>query len=170
MFGEFIKQIRARQRLGLREFCLKNGYDPSNWSKIERGVLPPPRDEDTLRTWAKQLGLKQGSDDWLKFCDYAAVDSGRIPDYVLKTKSSWPNCPCSSARFSARNLRVKIWKNWSNSSEAPTDPERPAQIQSAIQSQGTYLAGSRSVARRASGGTRIARESPRSRRIRSPFP
>ena len=43
-----------------------------------------PRDEDTLRTWAKQLGLKQGSDDWLKFFDYAAVDAGRIPDYVLK--------------------------------------------------------------------------------------
>ena len=84
MFGEFIKQIRERQRLGLREFCLENGYDPSNWSKIEREVLPPPRDEDTLRTWAKQLGLKQGSDDWLKFFDYAAVDSGRIPDYVLQ--------------------------------------------------------------------------------------
>ncbi len=84
MFGEFIKQIRERQRLGLREFCLENGCDPSNWSKIEREVLPPPRDEDTLRTWAKQLGLKQGSDDWLKFFDYAAVDSGRIPDYVLK--------------------------------------------------------------------------------------
>ncbi len=84
MFGEFIKQIRERQRLGLREFCLENGYDPSNWSKIEREVLPPPRDEDTLRTRAKQLGLKQGSDDWLKFFDYASVDSGRIPDYVLK--------------------------------------------------------------------------------------
>ena len=84
MFGEFIKQIRERQRLGLREFCLENGYDPSNWSKIEREVLPPPRDEETLRTWARQLGLKQGSDDWLKFFDYAAVDSGRIPDYVLK--------------------------------------------------------------------------------------
>src|SRR5438105_3228262 len=84
MFGEFIKQIRERQRLGLREFCLENGYDPSNWSKIERGVLPPPRDEDTLRTWAQHLGLKQGSEDWLKFFDYAAVDSGRIPDYVLQ--------------------------------------------------------------------------------------
>jgi transcriptional regulator with XRE-family HTH domain len=84
MFGEFIKQIRAQQRLGLREFCLEHGHDPSNWSKIEREVLPPPRDETTLRTWAKQLGLKQGSDDWLKFFDLAAVDAGRIPDYVLK--------------------------------------------------------------------------------------
>jgi transcriptional regulator with XRE-family HTH domain len=84
MFGEFIKQIRERQRLGLREFCLETGYDPSNWSKIEREVLAPPRNEETLRTWASQLGLKQGSDDWLKFFDYAAVDSGRIPDYILK--------------------------------------------------------------------------------------
>lgn len=80
------KQIRVRQRLGLREFCLEHGRDPSNWSKIEREVLPPPRDEDTLRTWAKQLGLKQGSEEWLKFFDYGAVDSGRIPDYVLKDK------------------------------------------------------------------------------------
>jgi transcriptional regulator with XRE-family HTH domain len=84
MFGDFIKQIRTRRRLGLREFCLENGYDPSNWSKMEREVLPPPRDEETLRTWAKQLGLEHGSADWLKFFDYAAVDSGRIPDYVLK--------------------------------------------------------------------------------------
>lgn len=84
MFGKFIKELRARQRLGLREFCLERGHDPSNWSKIEREVLAPPRDEDTLRTWAKQLGLKQGSEDWLKFFDYAAVDAGRIPDYVLK--------------------------------------------------------------------------------------
>jgi transcriptional regulator with XRE-family HTH domain len=84
MFGEFIKQIRAQQRLGLREFCLEHGHDPSNWSKIEREVSPPPKDEATLRTWAKQLGLKPGTDDWLKFFDYAAVDAGRIPDYVMK--------------------------------------------------------------------------------------
>jgi transcriptional regulator with XRE-family HTH domain len=84
MFGEYLKQIRGRQRLGLREFCLEHGHDPSNWSKLEREILPPPRDEDTLRAWAKQLGLKPGSEDWLKFFDYAAVDAGRIPDYILK--------------------------------------------------------------------------------------
>lgn len=87
MFGEFVKQIRERQRLGLREFCIEKGYDPSNWSKIEREVLAPPRDEGTLREWAKALGLKQGSEDWLKFFDYAAVNSGRIPDYILKDEN-----------------------------------------------------------------------------------
>ena len=45
-----------------------------------------PEAQASLRTWAKQLGLKQGSDDWLKFFDYAAVDSGRIPDYILKNE------------------------------------------------------------------------------------
>jgi len=84
MFGQFIKALRARQRLGLREFCLEHGHDPSNWSKIEREVLAPPRDESTLRAWAEQLGIKEGSEDWLRFFDYAAVDAGRIPEYVLK--------------------------------------------------------------------------------------
>jgi hypothetical protein len=93
MFGTFIKEQRARQQLGLREFCMKHGHDPSNWSKIEREVLQPPRDEETLRTWAKQLGLKQGSNDWLKFFDYAAVDAGRIPDYVLKDEQLMAQLP-----------------------------------------------------------------------------
>jgi len=49
MFGTFIRVLRARQRLGLREFCLRHDHDPSNWSKLEREALPPPRDERTLR-------------------------------------------------------------------------------------------------------------------------
>jgi transcriptional regulator with XRE-family HTH domain len=93
MFGTFIKELRARHRLGLREFCLEHGHDPSNWSKIEREILPPPRDEETLRTYAKQLGVKPGSEDWLKFFDYAAVDAGRIPEYVLKDEKLIAHLP-----------------------------------------------------------------------------
>jgi transcriptional regulator with XRE-family HTH domain len=93
MFGTFIKELRARKRFGLREFCLEHGHDPSNWSKIEREVLSPPRDEETLRKWAKQLGLKPGSDDWHKFHDYAAVDAGRIPDHVLKDEKLLARLP-----------------------------------------------------------------------------
>ena len=93
MFGTFIKELRARRRLGLREFCLEHGHDPSNWSKIEREVLQPPRDEQILRTWAEQLGLKAGSDDWLKFFEYAAVDAGRIPDHILEDKELAAHLP-----------------------------------------------------------------------------
>jgi transcriptional regulator with XRE-family HTH domain len=93
MFGKFIKELRARQRLGLREFCLEQGHDPSNWSKIEREVLQPPRDEETLRTWAKQMGLNPGTDDWLKFFEYAAVDAGRIPDHIVDDKKLAAHLP-----------------------------------------------------------------------------
>jgi hypothetical protein len=86
MFGQFIKEIRSRQRLGLREFCLQHGHDASNWSKIEREILPPPKDEAILLEWAVQLGLESGSEDWFKFFDYAAVDAGRIPSHVLENK------------------------------------------------------------------------------------
>jgi hypothetical protein len=93
MFGTFIKELRARRRLGLREFCLEHGHDPSNWSKIEREVLQPPRDERTLCTWAKQLGLRPASDDWFKFFDYAAVGAGRIPDHILENKEPAAHLP-----------------------------------------------------------------------------
>ena len=109
MFGTFIKELRTKQRLGLREFCLTHGHDPSNWSKIEREVLPPPRDEETLRKWARQLGIKQGSDDWLKFFDYAAVDAGRIPDHVMQDKELLAKLPLFFRTISGqRPTRIQL--------------------------------------------------------------
>jgi len=89
MFGTFTKEMRTRQQLGLREFCLEHGHDPSNWSKIEREVLQPPRDERTLRPRARQLGLKPSSDDWLKFFDYAARDRTAQIRPVSRVASAW---------------------------------------------------------------------------------
>jgi hypothetical protein len=93
MFGTFIKELRTRRQLGLREFCLEHGHGPGNWSKLEREVLPPPRDNRTLRNWAKQLGLKPDSDDWLKFFDYAGVGAGRIPDHILADRELTVHLP-----------------------------------------------------------------------------
>ena len=56
-FGEFVKILRSEQRLGLREFCVRYEHDPSNWSKIERGVIPPPKDLGLQEKLAAQLGL-----------------------------------------------------------------------------------------------------------------
>jgi hypothetical protein len=93
MFGTFIKELRTSRQLGLREFCQQHGHDPSNWSKLEREVLPPPHDEQTLRRWATQLSLKPGSDDWLKFFEYAAVAAGRIPGHILEDKALAAHLP-----------------------------------------------------------------------------
>ena len=86
MFGEFIKKLRFKQQLGLREFCLTKNHDPSNWSKVEREILPPPRDEETLSKWASDLGIEAGSEDWKKFFDFAALDAGMLPKYIVEDK------------------------------------------------------------------------------------
>ena len=82
-FGKFVKELRAEKRLGLREFCLKFGHDPSNWSKVERGVLIPPKNTEILEEWAKQLGLKKGEDKWHEFFDLAFVAQGKLPNDIL---------------------------------------------------------------------------------------
>ena len=93
MFGTFVKELRTRRQLGLREFCLEHGHDPGNWSRLEQERFLPPRDERTLRTWAKQLGLKPASDDWFRFFDYAALGAGRIPDHILQHKERAAHLP-----------------------------------------------------------------------------
>ena len=83
-FGELVKELRIAQKKTLRQFCHENGLDPSNWSKIERGVNGPPRDPETLARWARQLGLTPGTDAWEDFMIQADVSSGRIPRQVME--------------------------------------------------------------------------------------
>lgn len=84
MFGELIKKIRFEKRLGLREFCLAADWDPSNWSKVERGVLSPPQDTNVLNRIVAILGLSENSKERELIFDYAAIDAGKIPGYVLQ--------------------------------------------------------------------------------------
>ncbi len=83
VFGEYFKELRIGLAQTLREFCALNGFDPGNISRLERGLLPPPRSEDKLTEYATALGLKPGDDEWLEFFDRAAVQSGRIPKEIL---------------------------------------------------------------------------------------
>jgi len=82
-FGEFFKKKRTEKGLTLRSFCLPNGFDPGNISKMERGLLAPPNSRDKLEEYAKALGLRPGSDDWLEFFDRAAACKGEIPLEIM---------------------------------------------------------------------------------------
>ncbi|HKI77210.1 MAG TPA: hypothetical protein VKA26_01570 [Ignavibacteriaceae bacterium] len=82
-FGDFIKELRLKSGLGLREFCKKYGHDASNWSKIERSILLPPSDEKTLIKWAKELKIEKNSTDWFTFFDLASASRGEIPADIL---------------------------------------------------------------------------------------
>ncbi len=92
-FGGFFKEKRIGLGKTLRGFCLENGFDPGNMSKLERGRLPAPQSREKLEQYANALRLKLGSDDWYQFFDLAAVESGRIPPEILSDEDMLDKLP-----------------------------------------------------------------------------
>jgi transcriptional regulator with XRE-family HTH domain len=84
-FGEFVKRMRIRNSLTLREFCRQANADPSNWSKIERGLFPPPKSKQVLQGIAGILNLKQGSEEYNTLFDLAAI--GYIPPDLISDQA-----------------------------------------------------------------------------------
>jgi len=82
-FGEFLKELRMRAGLSLREFCLRNGLDPGNYSRVERGLFRPPQDRTIVEKYAVALGLEPGSDEWLQLFDLAAAERGQVPEDIM---------------------------------------------------------------------------------------
>ena len=80
-FGDFLKNLRINKGLTLRQACKLTNYDPSNWSKIERGILSPPSDEKTLKNWAKILEINKKQIQ--EFIDNAKIAQGSIPQDIL---------------------------------------------------------------------------------------
>lgn len=83
-FGEFVREKRILAEMSLREFCRQAELDASNWSKVERNLLPALSTREPLERTAKLLGLKKNTNDWATFFDLAAISQQRIPDDVYK--------------------------------------------------------------------------------------
>ncbi len=81
-FNETIKTARISRRLGLREFCSQLGLDPSNWSKVERGVNPPPRDVAILSQVADLLEISGAQRQEL--FDAASLARNELPSDILE--------------------------------------------------------------------------------------
>jgi transcriptional regulator with XRE-family HTH domain len=82
-FAKYLKQLRLATGLSLREFCLEHGIDPGNYSRLERGLFPPPQRDELLEKYASALGLERGSDNWLQLFDLAAASRGHLPKDLL---------------------------------------------------------------------------------------
>lgn len=85
-FGSFFKELRQNQGITLRQFCLDNGFDPGNLSKMERRLLPPPSSETKLKEYAKALKIRRGSEAWYQFFDLARTATGRIPPELMRNR------------------------------------------------------------------------------------
>ena len=86
-FGDLLWGLRTKKELTLRETYELVNYDPSNWSKIERGRLSPPSDRAVLLKWAKALGLTNKI-EIENFVDLAQVSQGIIPEDILSQKDA----------------------------------------------------------------------------------
>lgn len=93
MFGEMAKTIRIEKKIGLREFCKLASLDASNWSKIERGLLAPPGDEEKLCRIAAVLGIKEDSPQFRELMDKAAIAAGIIPKDILSDQAVLNSLP-----------------------------------------------------------------------------
>ena len=86
-FSAKLKELRINTGLSLREFCLRNGLDPGNYSKLERGHFPPPESHALLEKYAMALGLAPGTSAWLELFDLAAAERGRIPADIMSDEA-----------------------------------------------------------------------------------
>jgi transcriptional regulator with XRE-family HTH domain len=82
-FGEFVKATRVARRITLRAFSQAVGLDPANYSRIERGMAPPPASEERLRGMAHALGIGADTEEFRDMRRLAAVGRGQIPPAAL---------------------------------------------------------------------------------------
>jgi len=82
-FGSILKELRIQKGLTLRKAAQLADYDPSNWSKIERGKISPPSDEKILKKWARILAFSSKPRKIQEFIDAAMVAQGIIPQDIL---------------------------------------------------------------------------------------
>jgi transcriptional regulator with XRE-family HTH domain len=72
-FGPYVKDLREKCGLTLRQFCRLAGWDASNWSKIERCILPPPKSRRQINDIASVLAVPKDSEAYHSLLDLAAI-------------------------------------------------------------------------------------------------
>jgi transcriptional regulator with XRE-family HTH domain len=92
-FGAFFRDSRKALGLTLSEFCRRNGFDKGNVSRLERGLVPPPRARELLESYAKALKLESGTVARDRFFELAAAETGRIPADLLVDQQTIQKLP-----------------------------------------------------------------------------
>jgi transcriptional regulator with XRE-family HTH domain len=91
--GELLRKWREQERISLRQFSINVGLDPSNYSRIERGVGPRPT-EEVLERIAKGFGIEVREEDrWYEMIDAVSGDRGEFPDYLREQQEIASSLP-----------------------------------------------------------------------------
>ena len=123
MFSTTVKSLRLEKKLTLRDFCEQAGLDASNWSKVERGVNPPPGDVETLELLADFFGLTGATK--LSFMDEAALQRREIPADVADNLVLQRALPAFFRAARGHELSEAELKNLANDIRSLNTPDKP---------------------------------------------
>lgn len=82
MLGDFIRTKRLSFGLSLRQFCDMLKIDSSNWSKVERGLIPLTLTEEKLDEMKGLLNIEKRSNEEEEFDNLVMIAKKKIPDHV----------------------------------------------------------------------------------------
>ena len=85
--------MRIKNELTLRKFSRILGKDPGNISKLERGLLPPPKNAEIIEGYGRAIGLGADSKEIKELKTIAALENGQIPVDVLNDKELMNELP-----------------------------------------------------------------------------
>jgi hypothetical protein len=72
---------------------MEHSEDPSNWSKLERGMLSPPDSNARLLAIGHYLGYEDDGQQMREFFDLAQIERGHIPHDILENEELLAKLP-----------------------------------------------------------------------------
>ena len=77
-FGEFIQKLRKSKHIGISQIIILSGLNGLDYSKMERDLMPAPRDKQKLNKLRIALNLSHESDEWQELIRLADISRENI--------------------------------------------------------------------------------------------
>lgn len=78
-FGDYLREIRLKEKITLREFCKKNEYDSAYISRLENNILLPPDDNKKIKKLLYAYSIREKSEDWDNLQTLASISKRELP-------------------------------------------------------------------------------------------
>ena len=104
-FGEFLRELRIKKEISLRELARKLKMDVGNLSKIETGKMKPPIKGEFIEDLSIILKLNKKEKE--KLIDLASHENGEYPRDIKETLKESQYIPVLLRTISNRKLSDK---------------------------------------------------------------
>ena len=121
-FGQMLKSVRIALNKTLRQCANDLDADPSNWSKLERGITPAPKDKNVLIRWAEYLEVSQAEQP--QFLDLAALSRQEIPQDIANDARVIAALPAFFRAVRGRELEGDLLKEFIDDLRTVHSPDR----------------------------------------------